>query len=223
MRNSRRSRGRQTRKALLQGKNMQIPHPPPINPQVTHHQRMRFTVSAQAQPVGGKITFQNLLDTIIIGNGAGVAGNDLFDQVKVNFVEMWAAPAQGTAGAISLQFAGATAGSFGDGRVYADSSMGVEPAHIKAAPAKLSQSAQWQPSSSNVAFQVGATGGAVNGNLPVGTVVDVDCTFRTVATLPIVASQNTIVIGTAGEMYYRGLDGVAIAATAFTPQATVIG
>jgi hypothetical protein len=202
---------------------MLIPHPPAINPQVTHHQRMRFTVNATAQPIGGKITFQNLLDTIALGNGAGANGFDLFDQVKVNFVELWSAPAQGTAGAVSLQYSGSTAGSIGDGRVYTDSSMGVEPAHIKARPAKLSQAAQWQPSSSNVAFAIGATVGAVAGNLPVGTVVDVDLSYRTIATAAVVSTQNTFAVGTAGEMYFRGLDGLSIATTAYTPQATVVG
>jgi hypothetical protein len=206
-----------------QGQNMLIPHPPAINPQVTHHQRMRFTVNATAQPVGGKITFQNLLDTIAIGNGAGTTGFDLFDEVKVNFVELWSAPAQGTAGAVSLQYSGAVAGAIGDGRVYTDSSMGVEPAHIRARPARLSQAAQWQPSSASLAFAVGAVAGAVAGNLPVGTVVDVDLSFRTVATSAVVATQNTFAVGAAGEMYYRGLDGLSIASTAFTPQATVTG
>jgi hypothetical protein len=183
-----------------------IPHPPPIQPQVTHRQRMRFAVTtAQAR---ASFTFQNLLDTINIAATA-VTAFDLFDQVRVNFVEIWAAPVQGAAPQqVALEYSGATVGTAGDGRLYSDSSMGVEPAHVRAAPARLSQAALWQASSANTAFQLTA---------PIASIIDVDLSFRTVQSDAPVAVQNVPAGAAAGQLYFRGLDGLAIAATQLPP------
>jgi len=183
-----------------------IPHPPPIMPQITHRQRMRFAVTtAQTRST---FTFQNLLDTINIAASA-VTAFDLFDQVRVNFVEIWAAPVQGNAPQqVALEYSGASVGAAGDGRLYSDSSMGVEPAHVRASPAKLSQAALWQASSANVAFQLTA---------PIASIIDVDLSFRTVQSDAPVAVQNAPAGATAGQLYFRGLDGLAIAATQLPP------
>ncbi len=174
-------------------------------PQLSHRQRMRFSVgSAQTlTPIG----YDDLLDTIIVAATATL-GYDMFDQVKVNFVEMWAAPVIGGTTQVLVQFDGQTLGAVGDGRVHSDSSMGITPAHIKARPDPKSQAAQWQYSTAAQAFSVTA---------PAGAVIDVDLSFRTVQSIAPVLAQNALVGATAGELYYRGLDGAAIAGTAFTP------
>jgi len=186
-----------------------IPHPPPIQPQITHRQRMRFVATtAQTATGSSPITYQNLLDTINIALTAATAV-DLFDQVRVNFVEIWAAPAQGNAPAqVALEYSGTTLGQAGDGRIHSDSSMGVEPAHVRAAPSRLSQSAQWQPSSAHTAFQI---------TCPVQSIIDVDLSFRTVQSDAPLATQNVPAGATVGQLYYRGLDGLAIAGTEMPP------
>jgi hypothetical protein len=167
---------------------------------------MRFAVTtAQNRAV---FTFQNLLDTINIATSA-VTAFALFDQVRVNFVEIWAAPVQGAAPQqVALEYSGAAVGTAGDGKLYSDSSMGVEPAHVKAAPARLSQAALWQASSANTAFQLTA---------PVASIVDVDLSYRTVQSDAPVAVQNVPAGATVGQLYYRGLDGLPIATTTLPP------
>jgi len=190
---------------MLVGAEGGIPHPPAIQPQITHRQRMRFTCTTAQTNVN--ITFQDLLDTINIATAAGAA-YDMFDQVKVNLVEMWSAPVQGNAPSqVGLEFSGNTAGQAGDGRVFSDSSMGVEPAHVRAAPARASTASMWTVSSGDTAFQL---------TCPTTTVVDVDLSFRTVFSNPQ-ATQNAPAGATAGQVYYRGLDGKATAATQLPP------
>jgi hypothetical protein len=186
--------------------NSALSHPPPIMPQLTHRQRMRYSVATALtlEP----ILFADLLDTILFAATA-TAGYDVFDQVKINFVEMWATPIIGGTTQVAVQFDGQNLGAIGDGRVHSDSSMGITPAHVKARPDSKSQLAQWQFSAGGAqAFSLTA---------PVGAVVDVDLSFRTVQSIAPVAAQNALVGATVGELYYRGLDGVAIATTKLTP------
>jgi hypothetical protein len=169
---------------------------------------MRFVVTTAQTNGSSPVTFQNLLDTINIALTA-VTAVDLFDQVRVNFVEIWAAPSQGSAPAqVGLEYSGATVGASGDGRLYSDSSMGVEPAHVRAAPSRLSQAALWQASSANTAFQL---------TCPIASIVDVDLSYRTVQSDAPVSVQNVPAGSTAGQLYYRGLDGRAIATTQMPP------
>jgi len=181
---------------------MLIAHPPVIQPQLKHRQRLRFTcTTAQNQ---ANISFRNILDGINIATTAATA-YQLFDQVKIHAVEVWAAPVQGAAPAVvSVAFGGQTLGALGDGRVWGDSSMGVEPAHVRAVPQRQSQAAQWQVSGASVALEL---------TCPVAAVIDVDVSFRTVPAISPAAVQNVPAAATVGQLYYRGLDGLAAAAT----------
>jgi hypothetical protein len=202
------TRVRKSRPAPRKGRNgqMVISHPPPIQPQLKHRQRMRFSVGTALtlEP----ILFADLLDTILFAATA-TAGYDVYDQVRINSVEMWAAPVIGGTAQVLCQFDGQNLGAIGDGKIHSDSSMGIQPAHIVARPEKDSQCAQWQFSAGGAqAFSLTA---------PVGAIVDVDLSFRTVQSIAPVAAQNALVGATVGELYYRGLDGVAIATTKLTP------
>jgi len=178
-----------------------IPHPPPIAPQITHHQRMRFTCSTAA--TNKVITFQNLLDSVLVAVTT-ILGYDLFDQVRVNFVDLWALPSIGTSASVTLQYAGQTLGVAGDGSVHSDNSMGIEPAYVHAVPQARSQAAQWQSSQAQEAFLL---------TCPVGSVIDVDMSFRTVSSNAPMAAQNALVAASIGDIVYRGLDGLAVAGT----------
>ncbi len=169
--------------------------------------RFRCTTAQTLFPV----TFADLLDTVFFADTA-TTGWDIFDQVKVNFVELWAVPALGGTSEVAVQFDGGFGGGpIGDGRVYSDSSMGIEPAHVVARPERMSTAAMWAPSNAGMtAFSV---------TCPVGAIVDVDLSFRTVASLAPVALQQAVAAATVGEMYYRGLDGAPIATTVFVPLA----
>jgi len=161
---------------------------------------MRFTQTAAGNT---NITFQNLLDTVLVATSATTAA-DLFEAVRVNSVEMWGIAALGTPTTVTLTYDGSTVGAVGDQRVHTDTSMGVEPAHIKARPDRLTQAGQFQASSANIAFITSA---------PAGAVIDVSVTFRQPVQGTANSSQNVLVGATTGAVYYRGLDGKTTALT----------
>jgi hypothetical protein len=182
-----------------------ISHPPQLPSYgITRDVRMRYTATAAGTTA---VTFQNLLDTILVAT-SGTTATDLFQAVRVNSVELWSIAAQGTPTTCSLVFDGATVGAAGDQKVHTDTSMGVEPAHVRARPDPLTQAGQFQPSSNNTAFFV---------EVPAGAVLDVSMTLRQPVNGAAVSSQNVLVGATSGAVYYRGLDGKAIASTNFPP------
>jgi hypothetical protein len=167
---------------------------------------MRFTCVTSQANFG--IYYKDLLDAIFVATAAAV-GYALFDQVKINFVEVWCSPAVGGApSTVAVQFAGAIVGAVGDGRIWSDTSMAIEPAHVKARPERLSQAAQWQvgDARADAAFFLTA---------PATSVIDVDLSYRTIQPLAPIATTNVPVAAVAGEVYFRGLDGLASAATNF--------
>lgn len=178
-----------------------IPHPPQIPSYgITRDVRVRFVqTAAGATP----ITFQNLLDTILIAVSA-TSGFDLFEAVRVNSVELWAIAALGTSVTASLIFDGVTTGAAGDQKLHTDTSVGIEPAHVRGRPDKLTQAGQFQASSASVAFLL---------DLPAGTVIDVSMTLRQPVNGTPVPAQNVLVGATPGTISYRGLDGKTTALT----------
>jgi hypothetical protein len=161
---------------------------------------LRFTVTAAT--AGQVITFQNLLDLVLMATTA-VAGFDLFDVVKLVQVEVWGQAALGTPNSASITFVTAT----GDRSVHTDTSLGVKPSYVKAVPSESSLASFWQVSAGGACFVV---------QCPAGSVVDVSLRFKTASATPT-AAQNALVGATAGELYFRGLDGLALAGTNFPP------
>jgi hypothetical protein len=143
-----------------------IPHPPQLPSYgITRDVRLRFSQLAAGTT---NITFQNLLDAIAVCTSTTTAA-DLFEAVRVNSVELWALAAIGTPATVTLSFDGTTAGAQGDQKTHTDTSMGIEPAHVKAKPDPLTQAGQFQASQASVAFIL---------TVPAGTVIDVSLTLR---------------------------------------------
>jgi len=185
------------------GDRQMIPHPPQLPSYgITRDVRLRFAATAAAVL---NFTFQNLLDTILVATGATTAA-DLFEAVRVNSVEMWAIAALGTPATVICVYSGLTVGAAGDQKTHTDTSMGVEPAHVKARPDPLTQAGQFQGSSANNAFFL---------HVPAGIIIDVSMTFRQPVQGAAIASQNVLVGAVAGAVYYRGLDGKTTALTNF--------
>jgi hypothetical protein len=194
-----------------QGKNMaprndrNISHPPQIESYgITHSTKLRFVTNGAVSQTS--ITFQNLLDLLLVGVTATTVW-DLFQQVRVRSVEMWAVPVVGSATTVQCEFRDQTAGFTGDAKIHSDTSMGVQPAYLRCRPAARSGSANFQFSQATPAFTL---------TCPSGTVIDVELTFRGLPNVPLVA-QNASVATAPGAWYYRGLDGQAKAATVFVP------
>jgi len=178
-----------------------VTHPPQIQDyQVRHSVIQRFVANAA---VATAITFQNLLDTILMVLTSTTAA-DVFYAVKIRKVEMWAAPVQGSPSSLSLQFAGAAAGFVGDQKFHTDTAMGIEPAHVSAKPSGKSLASEYQISSANVAMVI---------VVPSGTVIDVHLSY--VGNFgEAIAAQNAVVAGSPGALSTRGLDGKTVALTA---------
>jgi len=176
-------------------------HPPQINGyEITHNKRLRFTATAASSTA---ITFADLLDTVLIATTA-VQGFDLFDLVRIEYVEVWGILAQGAPSSVSVVFTTAT----GDRSIHTDTSLGVKPAYVRARPSDKSLASFWQVFAAGAAFQL---------QCPAGSIIDVSLSFRTAETFAPQAAQNALVGATAGDIYYRGLDGLAIAGTNFPP------
>jgi len=177
-------------------------HPPPIRAQITHKQRMRY----QCNTTGSQtVTFQNILDGLLLATSA-TAVYDMFDVVKIDFVEMWVGGSAAVPVTVTVDFIGGVTGAGGDGVVWSDTSMSIQPAHVKARPSKMCPAALWQQSSTAPAFSLP--------NCPVGAIIDVMCSFKN-ANVPPVLAQVVAVGAQVGQLYYRGLDGVATATTKF--------
>ncbi len=210
---SRRQRANKSSRSAGMGE-LRFAHPPSINPQIRHSQRMRYVVSnGGAALTNQQVTFANILDGIIVAMTSTTASK-LFDQVRIRAVEIWAAgltPASGvvnTPAFVAVTWNGDQVGASGSGRVYSDTSVSIVPAHVRAVPEKLSQASQWQANGAGNAFLFTA---------PNGAIIDVEVEFRNDDSAP--TASAAVVGATAGEIYYRGLDSVAIATTQLVPQA----
>jgi len=182
-----------------------IPHPPAIGDYaITQSKRLRFTAAAA---VSQNITYQNLLDTVLIGAGNATPPTDLFFQVKVRSIKVWALPVIGQSSTVTVIFNGTTAGSQGDRVVHTDASMGIEPAFINARPREKTLASMWQTSVAQLAFFL---------ECPTGSIIDVSLDFRSDVTGSSVNAQNSALIATIGAMAFRGLDGLAVATSKFT-------
>jgi hypothetical protein len=189
------------RNMTARGDNQMISHPPQIPSYgITRDVRIRFAQNAAGAT---NITFQNLLDAIAVCTSTTTAA-DLFEAVRVNSVELWAIAALGTPATVILSFDGTTAGSQGDQKTHTDTSMGIEPAHVKASPDRLTQAGQFQSTSTAVAFIL---------TCPAGTVIDVSMSYRQPVLGEVNATQNPVVGGVSGLIFYRGLDGKTTALT----------
>jgi hypothetical protein len=184
-----------------------FPHPPPIHNQITHHQRMRFRCTTAGSQ---SVTFTNLMDTMLVATSA-VQGYDLWDSVRVNFIEMWSVPTSGVT-TVSVDFPGLSGVAAGDGTITSDTSVGLSPAHIKCRPSRNSAAGEYQGQNAMTAFSLLAC--------PLDAVIDVDCTFRNSSVAPVAAAV-ALVGAQVGQFYYRGLDGQAIAGTKFPPIANL--
>jgi hypothetical protein len=172
---------------------------------------LRFVKSSWVGPEN--ITWRNVLDCILFSTTSTVA-YDLFEAVKVREVRVWTP--SGAVGSTtlppipttaSIEFLDSTLGALGDQKIHSCTSVGIEPAFVRGRPSAKSQASQWHNSSATIAFQL---------NAPVGSVVDVDCTFRATYGGNISAQNNGTGL-TVGAIYMRGLDGNPASSSRYIP------
>ncbi len=181
-----------------------VPHPPPLDNTTLRMRRTQRYVATANTVVN--ITYNNLLDSILFAATA-TQGNQVFESVRIVYVEMWHCPMSSAIATVSVEFNGLIAGFVGDQVLHNDSSMGTRPAHVKARPARKSMAASFQPSSASSAFQLTA---------PSGTVVDVCLEFRGQFNFATPVA-NALVGASPGAVYLRGLDGLPLATSLLQP------
>jgi hypothetical protein len=182
---------------------VQITHPPQLQRyNISHSTVLRFTASSA---VALTITSQNLLDAILVAATA-TTGFELFEAVRIRHVEVWASPLLGSSVVTQVIFNGTT--ERGDWKIHEDTSMGVQPAHVKAKPSPRCLASLFQDNSpaANLFSLV----------CPAGSVIDVALTFNGTFAVGN-AVQNALVAATAGATYLRGLDGLPTATTILPP------
>lgn len=214
MRSQKQRKGAKAPKPRLVGPRNDLPwtHPPPRqNISLSQRRLHRFLCTTA---YSNNITFQNLLDGILIAATA-TQGYHLFQAVRLVYVEMWKMPLSAVTSAteastIIVEFDGTTGGWAGDQKIHEDTSMGISPAHLKAVPSNTSLAGKFAPSSSAVAFRL---------DVPAGTVIDVMLDYVGQYNAGVTVA-NALVGATAGGIYLRGLDGQPIASTVFNPQNT---
>jgi len=182
-----------------------IPHPPPLSGfELRHSTRIRYTTNAAC--VNQSITFADLGDTIAFAATA-IAPFQVFDFVRIRRIELWAIMAIGTSTSVEVIFSGTGAGQAGDNITHTDTSMGLEPAHLRVIPAANCLASLFQSTQ--------AASSAFVLNTPTGTVIDITLEFRGSTSGTTDACQNASVAAPVGATIWRGLDGLAVAATKF--------
>jgi hypothetical protein len=175
------------------------------NISLTHNVKMRFAATATATLA---ISWKNLLDSWLIAT-TSTQGYQLFDAVRIRAIEIWAYSAAGPV-TCTVIFPGAVLGAQGDSTTHTDTSMGIEPAYIRAVPSGKSQASMFQASSTNSAFDIYTSSGAV---------VDLHLSFRaSMSGYAPTTVTNALVAAQVGNVYVRGFDGIAVATTKFAPQ-----
>jgi hypothetical protein len=191
-----------------------IPCPPPINDYaLTCRKRLRFTLVTNLS--GSIVTWSNLIDTIGFSIAAN-SGYNLFRAVRINFIEIWdAASTQGNINSVSITWSENDSNLGGGLSTVSDTSMSIEPCHVKAKPPKGTLSSEWHVGfGPNItpAFTLTASGSAV---------IDVDLSFRSSTSGAANGEANALVGAVVGTVFWRGLDGLAAAASKYSVPAGI--
>jgi len=181
------------------------------NYDITVRRKLFFEVNAQVTAL--TITAQNIGDTQLIATSA-TQGYALFSAWKLRRFRAWAVP--NTVGnPVQITFEWYQNNGYGFASrpcVHTCSSMGIDtPAIISVKPEKSALQSFWQTA--------GGGGNFFILTCPSGTIIEIDLDCAMTDGNANSALQNAIASATAGEFYYRGLDGLALATTKFVPPA----
>lgn len=155
------------------------------------------------------ITWANIMDTVVFASTSTTV-YDLFYSARLHSVDVWLPPqvaGVATSAQMSLAF---DSPSQGDQRLWVCYS-GPNGGYMRARPSMHSiNGLTWQNSSS--------IGGFTVNNCPVGALIQLNITFRTrMGPGSAVAASQAASGATAGTVYFRGMDGLALASTKFPP------
>jgi len=179
---------------------------------MTHNKTFRFTSTAATPATGTLISYTDLSDFILVASGA-VLGHKIFPFVKLRYVEIWDDAPIGTSATITCSLTNTDGNQADPPQTKTDTSMGIHPAHLKIVPKKDSLASKWHGVSGNNCFIIICSAGAI---------IDVGLSMRQQAdVLAVINAQNALVGANIGQIYFRGMDGNAIAGTNFPPPAGI--
>jgi len=200
-------------------------HPPPYVANIHFRKTFRFvnTNSGQTTESAFTITAAKLGALLAVGKTVNATVIQMFESIKINYVECWQAPSSNNLlpKTISVTYAGVNLGAQGSDISRSDMSIGAtRVAHVKAYPRRDSQAAQWQSTQTNVGtvtmFSIVCSFGAV-----------IDVCLECVITPDSKTANNTVTLTTVavGETYYLALDnpagGTGSSANTLTPDPTL--
>jgi hypothetical protein len=186
--------------------NATIPTLSGLQPSMTLTVPVKLKFVANAATTQLSVTWAMILDWICLATSS-TQGYQLFYNVRLHSVEMWSADADTSVvpANTALSFPSPTQG---DEKTYLLVSAGG-PGYVKCKPSQNSANGKfWQATSSVPAFQLL--------NVNTGVCFQVSLTYR----LGYVSSNacgQALSGATAGRIYLRGLDALAIASTSFPP------
>lgn len=173
------------------------------------------------------VRYQDLLDAWFVA-GTATTAYQLFDFVKIRKVVVRAMgqvntgiPSLTPQATVGVEYPGLVGGQFGSGKQRIGSDMGTtQPAFVSLKPDRMSQAAQYQPSTSNAAFIVRAVD-AIRNPL-IGAVIDVHVSYKNSGDISPASVSSARAGLQPGQLYFGGLDGLAVAntvaRTSFIPQ-----
>jgi len=175
---------------------------------------LRFTTTGIGGSTSTTVTFANLLDAWFFA-GTTTNGYQLFDFVRVRRVTVRAVSGSNSGGStatVGIEFPGLVAGGNAGGKQASNSGMGISKAvMVQLRPDKFSAASFWQPSSNDVAFVLRSTD--ENNAVIIGTIIDVELSYKNSADVSPAALASPIAGATAGNIYFGGIDGGRLAAT----------
>lgn len=191
----------------------------PISTDMTVPRTLRFNGTLSGASSQTSFTFGNILTTMLVASST-TATVTLFEVVKIKEVRVrvFCNGRVDLASAYTCTLtwqAGVTTSVMNDQRAISVSGMGVTPVLLRARPKKGSLASMYNYVSSNTAFNVFVEQ-TQSANAELCVVIELDLVFHTNESM-IPVSANAGVGLTAGEWYYRGLDGLAAAGTAWPP------
>ncbi len=191
-----------------------VNHLPSLKDQIVSTFRMRYQVTSGSGFIN--FTAPELIQSVFVVLQMGTAVVSIVDAIRINYVELWAAPAAATS---SVAYGGNTARlawlntgpSAGPARQtgVTDTSMSNEPAHVILRPQRNSVTSMWQNFVSDSTWQLEA-------QVETGAVLDIGFSF-TLQMLENGVNQNSALSRTntpqAGLVYMTELQHGGSAAT----------
>ncbi len=192
-----------------------VVRPPMLTDQLAQQLTLRFiTTSNFTGSVG--VSYTNLLDSWLIATGSTTAFQ-LFDFIKIRRVTVRAiagtpqSSAAGSVANVAISFPGIS--ELGSGRQVEETMLGATtPAVVSLTPGKDTIAGKWQASNNAIAFVI--RGKDYSGAALKGMVIDVDCVWKNSGEVTPVAITSAVTAATAGQIYFGGIDGARLAATA---------